>query len=225
MKRVLLNYARIQNRFSTVNTKEERKKRHRLLEEWEKEPCSLPDSTELISFMKEYDQIPYVHQFLKKIVYPCLKEELSSGKSDLFAFLLSHGIADFSYECLIYLCDKEQIGLLSLAETLTNREPDNIDFTEFYCKQLGFALSFSVHELPMGLLDSEDELSSFKLIDAWENTAKKLGMNVKREADEYRDVFRAWYRYLEMHACGSFNGNFEAYLIQNNIPWKHFFTR
>lgn len=226
MKQILKDYLEIQQQFSAAMSKEQRKVRHRLLVEWQKrEYFQYPAPQELISFMKEHKKIAYFVPFSIKVVLPCLRAERKAGSTDLLAYLCSYPDDDaFAQNCLSCFCAEENIDFLQLSDFLYKTAPENTDFLRFRFRCLTHSLSYSVHELPIMLLDTEEEPPIEKEIEDWRALAQRQGLDVNKQAEILHLLCDSWKKYTDMKKTADSFQTFEAYLEREHVPWKSVFS-
>lgn len=225
MNKYLQEYLDIQTTFSG-SLREQRKKRHDCLCQWamrEDEP--LPVAREVSAFFKEYPRLSYGVPFARKIMLPCLREEFSSGATELFSFLCANPFGEgFTAECFSSFCKQEDITLLALSEELCRRAPCDDSLRRFWFDKMTNSLSYIVHELPLGLLDDEEAPFLKELLTKWSSVAESLGLDVGAQARAFHAVDDAWKEYLQGGISGDVTRRFDEYLRQNGIEWECFFS-
>ena len=225
MNTLLQDYLKIQTGFSDF-IREQRKERHRLLQEWSKKEGMLPTAHALVAFFKKYPNIPYCDPFSEKLFFLVYRKNFQVEKQNCFRFLCSEPFGhSFSSESFSYFCIKKEISILQLAEILCQRDPSNVDFLRLYFEVLTSSLSYTVHELSVGLMDTQEEPSFDEIISKWCHVAEKLGLDVREQAKVFRTIDDAWKQYLEIQQADGDSIRFDDYLDRKQINWKCFFSQ
>lgn len=234
MKQVLQDYLEIYQRFPSDNTwnKAEKKERHKQIMEWQKRGYQdMPDIDEIDAFIKENPKLVFEKPFWVKLLVPCVYEDIENGTIKAIRYLFESNQSDDVGNMRDYVnifC--EASGWKYSPEQLINivleKEPDNqVVLQNKYVRDLNY-LSFSVHEIPYGVLNGMNgaEKSSIPLmleiLEGFEEICAKLGRldtEHKNFIDFCRRMYVAWAEYLDK--IENYNG-FCDYLEKNNIEFE-----
>ncbi|WP_295727919.1 hypothetical protein [uncultured Muribaculum sp.] len=160
MNKTLEDYIAIYSQFRNGKlSKLERKKRHLMLTEWSKSigPHNIPDVHELSAFWDSYPESCYNRIFIMYVVLPVVISDFDSGSIDGIK-LLFRGFQEAYWRSVdnidspFYIfCDETGHNYFDIADRILEKEPGNLDVLNFKYKKLKSYLTFSLHEMPIGI--------------------------------------------------------------------------
>ena len=186
-------------------TREERKERYKLLQEYEKKNYQDEISTdEFKDFISLYiDKIDISSQFIGK-------------------FLIGDKDENDYYLKFFNLLYDEFGDKINLVNKLLEKEPDYLPAIKQKYAILSNYIDFSIHEMPWGLLldkaSSEKDAKAEALadLDDFLELSKKLGKDNKEYIEECRIYYNAWFNFLDNKDKYK---SYEEYLEKNNIEY------
>lgn len=194
MNKILSDYLSIYKKFplNEFFSREERKLRHSLMVDWEKQDNEdLPSLDELIEFTYKYQKeiaiIPLFFNRLKTV----WEDDIKNGYK--FAKLL----LDFSNSQNI-LISKLDLEPIDIANQVLKFEEDNYKAMEFKYNILKGYYEFSLHELPWGvLIDDESLEEEMRELKNFEELGKKLNKNQDDLINDCKKYYSLWFEYLK----------------------------
>jgi len=186
-------------------TREERKERYKLLQEYEKRNYQDEISVdEFKDFISSYiDKIDVSSQFIGKFL---------KGDKDENDYYLK-------FFSLLYDEFGDKINLIN---KLLEKEPDYLPAIKQKYTILSNYIDFSIHEMPWGLLldkaSSEKDAKTEALadLDDFLELSKKLEKDNKEYIEECRIYYNAWFDFLDNKDKYK---SYEEYLEKNNIGY------
>ena len=204
-------------------TKEERKERYKLLQEYEKRNYQDEVSTdEFKDFINLYkDKIDMSSQFIEKFL-KVIKKDIDDGGTFAIKFLIGDKDENDYYLKFFSLLYDEFGDRINLINKLLEKEPDYLPAIKQKYTILSNYIDFSIHEMPWGLLldkpSSEKNAKTEALADLEEfsKLSKKLGKDNKGYIEDCRIYYNAWFDYLDNKDKYK---SYEEYLEKNNIEY------
>ena len=204
-------------------TREERKERYKLLQEYEKRNYQDEISTdEFKDFISSYiDKIDVSSQFIEKFL-KVLKKDIDNGGIFALKFLIGDKDENDYYLKFFSLLYDEFGDKINLVNKLLEKEPDHLPAIKQKYAILSNYIDFSIHEMPWGLLldkpSSEKEAKTEALadLDDFLELSKKLGKDNKEYIEECRIYYNAWFDFLDNKDKYK---SYEEYLEKNNIEY------
>ena len=204
-------------------TREERKERYKLLQEYEKRNYQDEISTdEFKDFISLYiDKIDISSQFIGKFL-KVFKKDIDDGGTFGLKFLIGDKDENDYYLKFFSLLYDEFGDKINLINKLLEKEPDYLPAIKQKYTILSNYIDFSIHEMPWGLLldkpSSEKEAKAEALadLDDFLELSKKLGKDNKEYIEECRIYYNAWFDFLDNKDKYK---SYEEYLEKNNIEY------
>lgn len=204
-------------------TREERKERYKLLQEYEKRNYQDEISTdEFKDFISSYiDKIDISSQFIGKFL-KVFKKDIDDGGTFAIKFLIGDKDENDYYLKFFSLLYDEFGDKINLINKLLEKEPDYLPAIKQKYTILSNYIDFSIHEMPWELLldkaSSEKEAKTEALadLDDFLELSKKLGKDNKEYIEECRIYYNAWFDFLDNKDKYK---SYEEYLEKNNIEY------
>ena len=204
-------------------TREERKERYKLLQEYEKRNYQDEISTdEFKDFISSYaGKIDISSQFIGKFS-KVLKKDIDNGGIFALKFLIGDKDENDYYLKFFSLLYDEFGDKINLINKLLEKEADYLPAIKQKYTILSNYIDFSIHEMPWGLLldktSSEKEVKTEALadLDDFLELSKKLGKDNKEYIEECRIYYNAWFDFLDNKDKYK---SYEEYLEKNNIEY------
>ena len=204
-------------------TREERKERYKLLQEYEKRNYQDEISTdEFKDFISSYiDKIDVSSQFIGKFL-TVIKKDIDNGGIFALKFLIGDKDENDYYLKFFNLLYDEFGDKINLINKLLEKEPDYLPAIKQKYAILSNYIDFSIHEMPWGLLlnkpSSEKDAKAEALadLDDFLELSKKLGKDNKEYIEECRIYYNAWFDFLDNKDKYK---SYEEYLEKNNIEY------
>ena len=204
-------------------TREERKERYKLLQEYEKRNYQDEISTdEFKDFISSYiDKIDISSQFIGKFL-KVFKKDIDDGGTFVLKFLIGDKDENDYYLKFFSLLYDEFGDKINLVNKLLEKEPDYLPAIKQKYTILSNYIDFSIHEMPWGLLldkpSSEKDAKAEALadLDDFLELSKKLGKDNKEYIEECRIYYNAWFDFLDNKDKYK---SYEEYLEKNNIEY------
>lgn len=204
-------------------TREERKERYKLLQEYEKRNYQDEISVdEFKDFISSYiDKIDISSQFIGKFL-KVFKKDIDDGGTFAIKFLIGDKDENDYYLKFFSLLYDEFGDKINLVNKLLEKEPDYLPAIKQKYTILSNYIDFSIHEMPWGLLfdkaSSETEAKTEALadLDDFLELSKKLGKDNKEYIEECRIYYNAWFDFLDNKDKYK---SYEEYLEKNNIEY------
>lgn len=234
MKQILTDYLDIwQNYRKDYLTKSEREQRRVLLTEWAERQYSDSNLTipELYEFWNKNKEIGYNKIFIEKVIVPAVNDDIEKGEIEGLKFLFycdqvqntlpnMHRPGDEPINVFCGMCGCSRSELVDM---IYKREPDNEDILKlkYYFDRL--FLSYSIHEIPLGILKdfvNDASLSDIPemlgMVDIFQAISYKLEQIDKDKTliDDCRKYYTAYAKYLQKQ---NQYDDFEDYMNKNNI--------
>lgn len=238
MKQILTNYLEIYNKFRLEGlSKVERKSRHSMLQEWAKKEYGkgIVSIAEIQDFWHNHDTICWNQLFIQKVICPVVATDLANGGHEGLIFLFqcfrghesSYIYSDSPLAIFCQYCDYKYEPL-QLANLLLEHDSSNMDALNYKYHALKKYLTFSIHEIPSGILNGmngasvSDILAMLKDLDEFEMISIKLGKIDSSQIADCRKYYNAYKDYLQNLKEYK---NFEVYLNSNSIPYQPYSNR
>lgn len=234
MKQILVDYLNIwQNYRKDYLTKSEREQRRTLLAEWVKKQYADGSLTifELHKFWNNNKEICYNRFFIEKVIVPAVHDDIDKGEIEGLKFLFyceqirnkdknEYRTDDVPINVF---CEKYGYCQSQLVDMIYNMEPDNEEILQLKYYYDGLYLSYSIHEIPLGVF--KDYMNDATLsdipemlgkVDVFQTICSKLGMLEKDKTliEDCRKYYTTYAKYLQ-------NQNqfidFEDYMNKNNV--------
>lgn len=204
-------------------TREERKERYKLLQEYEKRNYQDEISVdEFKDFISSYiDKIDVSSQFIGKFL-KVFKKDIDNGGTFAIKFLIGDKDENDYYLKFFSLLYDEFGDKINLINKLLEKEPDYLPVIKQKYAILSNYIDFSIHEMPWELLldkaSSEKEAKTEALadLDDFLELSKKLGKDNKEYIEECRIYYNAWFDFLDNKDKYK---SYEEYLEKNNIEY------
>ena len=204
-------------------TREERKERYKLLQEYEKRNYQDEISVdEFKDFISSYiDKIDISSQFIGKFL-KVFKKDIDDGGIFALKFLIGDKDENDYYLKFFSLLYDEFGDKINLINKLLEKEPDYLPAIKQKYTILSNYIDFSIHEMPWGLLldkpSSEKDAKAEALadLDDFLELSKKLGKDNKEYIEECRIYYNAWFDFLDNKDKYK---SYEEYLEKNNIEY------
>ena len=204
-------------------TREERKERYKLLQEYEKrnyqDKISIDEFQDFISLY--IDKIDMSSQFIGKFL-EVIKNDINIGGTFAFKFLIGDKDENDNYLKFFNLLYDEFGDRINLINKLLEKEPDYLPAIKQKYTILSNYIDFSIHEMPWGLLldkpISEKNAKTEALADLEEfsKLSKKLGKDNEEYIEDCRIYYNAWFDFLDNKDKYK---SYEEYLEKNNIEY------
>ena len=204
-------------------TREERKERYKLLQEYEKRNYQDELSTdEFKDFISSYaGKIDISSQFIGKLL-KVFKKDIDDGGTFALKFLIGDKDENDYYLKFFSLLYDEFGYKINLVNKLLEKEPYYLPAIKQKYTILSNYIDFSIHEMPWGLLldkpSSEKDAKAEALadLDDFLELSKKLGKDNKEYIEECRIYYNAWFDFLDNKDKYK---SYEEYLEKNNIEY------
>ena len=225
MKPIFKEYLDIFEKYSKNDylTREERKERYKLLQEYEKrnyqDEISIDEFKDFISLY--IDKIDISSQFIGKFL-KVFKKDIDDGGTFAIKFLIGDKDENDYYLKFFSLLYDEFGDKINLINKLLEKEPDYLPAIKQKYTILSNYIDFSIHEMPWGLLldkpSSEKDAKAEALadLDDFLELSKKLGKDNKEYIEECRIYYNAWFDFLDNKDKYK---SYEEYLEKNNIEY------
>ena len=204
-------------------TREERKERYKLLQEYEKinyqDEISVDEFQDFINLY--IDKINISSQFIGKFL-EVIKKDINKGGTFALKFLIGDKDENDNYLKFFSLLYDEFGDRINLINKLLEKEPDYLPAIKQKYTILSNYIDFSIHEMPWGLLldkpSSEKEAKAEALadLDDFLELSKKLGKDNKGYIEYCKIYYNAWFDYLDNKDKYK---SYEEYLEKNNIEY------
>ena len=202
-------------------TREERKERYKLLQEYEKrnyqDEISIDEFQDFISLY--IDKIDISSRFIEKFL-KVIKKDIDDGGTFAIKFLIGDKDENDYYLKFFNLLYDEFGDRINLINKLLEKEPDYLPAIKQKYTILSNYIDFSIHEMPWGLLldkpSSEKEAKAEALadLDDFLELSKKLGKDNEEYIEDCRIYYNAWFDFLDNKDKYK---SYEEYLEKNNI--------
>ena len=226
MKIIFKDYLDIFEKYSKDEylTKEERKERYKLLQEYEKRNYQDEISIdEFQNFTSLYiDKIDISSQFIGKFL-KVLKNNINNGGTFALKFLIGDKDENDYYLKFFKLLYDELGDRINLINKLLEKEPDYLPAIKQKYKILSNYVDFSIHEMPWGILldkpisEKDAKIEALADLDNFSKLSKKLGKDNEKYIEECRIYYNAWFDFLDNKDKYK---SYEEYLEKNNILRK-----
>lgn len=225
MKPIFKEYLDIFEKYSKNDylTREERKERYKLLQEYEKrnyqDEISIDEFKDFISLY--IDKIDISSQFIGKFL-KVFKKDIDDGGTFAIKFLIGDKDENDYYLKFFSLLYDEFGDKINLINKLLEKEPDYLPAIKQKYTILSNYIDFSIHEMPWGLLldkpSSEKDAKAEALadLDDFLELSKKLGKDNKEYIEECRIYYNAWFDFLDNKDKYK---SYEEYLEKHNIEY------
>ena len=204
-------------------TREERKERYKLLQEYEKinyqDEISVDEFQDFINLY--IDKINISSQFIGKFL-EVIKKDINKGGTFALKFLIGDKDENDNYLKFFSLLYDEFGDSINLINKLLEKEPDYLPAIKQKYTILSNYIDFSIHEMPWGLLldkpSSEKEAKAEALadLDDFLELSKKLGKDNKGYIEYCKIYYNAWFDYLDNKDKYK---SYEEYLKKHNIEY------
>ncbi|MHB9335486.1 hypothetical protein ACWYBU_05885 [Fusobacterium polymorphum] len=204
-------------------TREERKERYKLLQEYEKinyqDEISVDEFQDFINLY--IDKINISSQFIGKFL-EVIKKDINKGGTFALKFLIGDKDENDNYLKFFSLLYDEFGDRINLINKLLEKEPDYLPAIKQKYTILSNYIDFSIHEMPWGLLldkpSSEKEAKAEALadLDDFLELSKKLGKDNKGYIEYCKIYYNAWFDYLDNKDKYK---SYEEYLKKHNIEY------
>ena len=226
MKNIFKDYLDIFEKYSKDEylTKEERKERYKLLQEYEKRNYQDEISIdEFQNFTSLYiDKIDISSQFIGKFL-KVLKNNINNGGTFALKFLIGDKDENDYYLKFFKLLYDELGDRINLINKLLEKETDYLPAIKQKYKILSNYVNFSIHEMPWGILldkpisEKDAKIEALADLDNFSKLSKKLGKDNEKYIEECRIYYNAWFDFLDNKDKYK---SYEEYLEKNNILRK-----
>ena len=204
-------------------TREERKERYKLLQEYGKrnyqDEISIDEFQDFISLY--IDKIDISSQFIEKFL-KVIKNDVDNGGTFAIKFLIGDKNENDNYLKFFSLLYDEFGDRINLINKLLEKKPDYLPAIKQKYTFLSNYIDFSIHEMPWGILldkpSSEKDAKTEALadLDDFLELSKKLGKDNKEYIEECRIYYNAWFDFLDNKDKYK---SYEEYLEKNNIEY------
>lgn len=238
MKQILTDYLEICNKFRVEGlSKVERKCRHSMLQEWAKKEYGkeIVSITEIQDFWHNHDTICWNQLFIQKVVCPAVATDLANGGHEGLIFLFqcfrghesSYIYSDSPLAIFCQYCGYKYEPL-QLANLLLEHDSENMDALNYKYHALKEYLTFSIHEIPVGVLNGMNgasvsdipamlkDLDEFELISI---KLDKIDSNLIADCRKYYNSYKDYLQNLKEYT------SFEDYLNSNGISYLPYTNR
>ena len=226
MKNIFKDYLDIFEKYlkDEYLTKEERKERYKLLQEYEKRNYQDEISIdEFQNFTSLYiDKIDISSQFIGKFL-KVLKNDINNGGTFALKFLIGDKDENDYYLKFFKLLYDELGDRINLINKLLEKETDYLPAIKQKYKILSNYVNFSIHEMPWGILldkpisEKDAKIEALADLDNFSKLSKKLGKDNEKYIEECRIYYNAWFDFLDNKDKYK---SYEEYLEKNNILRK-----
>ena len=204
-------------------TREERKERYKLLQEYEKKNYQDEISIdEFQNFTSLYiDKIDISSQFIGKFL-KVLKNDINNGGTFALKFLIGDKDENDYYLKFFKLLYDELGDRINLINKLLEKETDYLPAIKQKYKILSNYVNFSIHEMPWGILldkpisEKDAKIEALADLDNFSKLSKKLGKDNEKYIEECRIYYNAWFDFLDNKDKYK---SYEEYLEKNNIEY------
>ena len=204
-------------------TKEERRERYKLLQEYEKRNYQDEISTdEFKDFINLYiDKIDISSQFIGKFL-EVIKNDINNGGTFTLKFLIGDKEENDNYLKFFNLLYDEFGDRINLINKLLEKEPNYLPAIKQKYTILSNYIDFSIHEMPWGLLldkpslEKEAKAEALADLDDFLELSKKLGKDNKGYIEDCKIYYNAWFDFLDNKDKYK---SYEEYLEKNNIEY------
>lgn len=233
MKQILTDYLEICNKFRAEGlSKVERKSRHSMLQEWKKKEYEkeIVSIAEIQDFWHNHDKICWNQLFIQKVICPAVATDLANNGFGGLIFLFqcfrghesSYRYSDSPLEIFCQYCDYKYEPL-QLANLLLGYDSGNVDAVNYKYLALKEYLTFSIHEIPSGILNGMngasvsdipamlEDLDEFEMISI---KLDKIDSNLIADCRKYYNAYKDYLQNLKEYK------NFEEYLNSNCISYQ-----
>ena len=204
-------------------TREERKERYKLLQEYGKrnyqDEISIDEFQDFISLY--IDKIDISSQFIEKFL-KVIKNDIDNGGTFAIKFLIGDKNENDNYLKFFSLLYDEFGDRINLINKLLEKKPDYLPAIKQKYTFLSNYIDFSIHEMPWGILldkpSSEKDAKTEALADLEEfsKLSKKLGKDNEEYIENCRIYYNAWFDFLDNKDKYK---SYEEYLEKNNIEY------
>ena len=204
-------------------TREERKERYKLLQEYEKrnyqDEISIDEFQDFINLY--IDKIDMSSQFIGKFL-EVIRNDINNGGTFALKFLIEDKDENDNYLKFFNLLYDEFGDRINLINKLLEKEPDYLPAIKQKYAILSNYIDFSIHEMPWGLLldkpisEKEAKTEALADLDDFLELSKKLGKDNKEYTEECRIYYNAWFDFLDNKDKYK---SYEEYLEKNNIEY------
>lgn len=235
MAKILADYLEIYTVYpaDAYLSKAQRKARHQALTAWANQKYKImPTFEEIVAFMAQNETLKFEKPFLMRVLIPRVVEDVELGNTEMLKFLFE---CDVKEEWLFhnrikrnYVQRKYHVQMLceatnweyndwQLARIVLAKEPENESVMHVLYTGLERFLSYSIHEVPCGILagingaDKEDMPQMFSNLEEFARLSKKLNKDDRAFIEECYTYYQAWETYLDH--IEQYNG-FQDYLEQ-----------
>ena len=204
-------------------TREERKERYKLLQEYEKRNYQDEISTdEFKDFISSYtDKIDISSQFIGKFL-EVIKNDINNGETFALKFLIGDKDENDNYLKFFNLLYDEFGDRINLINKLLEKEPDYLPAIKQKYTILSNYIDFSIHEMPWGILldkpssEKDTKIKALADLDDFLELSKKLGKDNEEYIEDCRIYYNAWFDFLDNKDKYK---SYEEYLEKNNIEY------
>ncbi len=238
MKQILTDYLEICNKFRAEGlSKVERKHRHSMLQEWAKKEYGkgIVSIAEIQDFWHNHDTICWNQLFIQKVICPALATDLANGGHEGLIFLFqcfrghesSYIYSDSPLAIFCQYCGYKYEPL-ELANLLLEHDSENIDALNYKYHTLKEYLTFSIHEIPSGILNGMNGASVSDIpamlddLDEFEMISKRLDKIDSNLIADCRKYYNAYMDYLQN--LNEYK-NFDDYLNSRCISYQPYTKR
>jgi len=204
-------------------TREERKERYKLLQEYEKRNYQDKISVdEFQDFINLYiDKIDISSQFIGKFL-EVIKNDINNGGTFVLKFLIGDKDENDNYLKFFNLLYDEFGDRINLINKLLEKEPDYLPAIKQKYTILSNYIDFSIHEMPWGLLldkpisEKNTKTEALADLEEFSKLSKKLGKDNEEYIEDCRIYYNAWFDFLDNKDKYK---SYEEYLEKNNIEY------
>lgn len=192
------------------------------------EYMEMPDFNAIISFIDAHLSIPIIKPFIQKLLIPAVYRDICHHKFEslksLFERIPSEVInTDRDYIFLLEEATKFQYSTTQLADMVLVNDPNHTATLQYVYSVLARILSFSIHEIPAGVLCGMNGADLMQItylkkdLQKFRELSDKLNHDHDKEFIQYCDtMYSAYADYLEHRNQYE---NFEIYLVRHNIEY------
>ena len=225
MKLIFKEYLDIFEKYPKDNylTREERKERYKLLQEYGKrnyqDEISIDEFQDFISLY--IDKIDISSQFIEKFL-KVIKNDVDNGGTFAIKFLIGDKNENDNYLKFFSLLYDEFGDRINLINKLLEKKPDYLPAIKQKYTFLSNYIDFSIHEMPWGILfdkpSSEKDAKTEALadLDDFLELSKKLGKDNEEYIENCRIYYNAWFDFLDNKDKYK---SYEEYLEKHNIEY------
>lgn len=230
MKQVLQDYIQIHSIYpETIPlSKNQRKQKHNQLMKWlQTEYSDMPNFLEVISFLKEHHSLPVSKPFFQKILIPpvCYDIYNNSYQSLKTLFEITPYEDINTDKDLIFLLQEVchfQYNVKQLTDMVLLSDPEHIAALRYRYRILESFLSFSIHEVPSGILNGMNGADLNQLpflqkdLQEFQEISYKLGL-YHQNKDFIQYCYVLYTAYADYLSSSAFYPNFKTYLDSLHI--------